>query len=220
MDSLSRHLSSYHSNHNSGESTAGHRKRRDRLGPGQLNIVPIPREELPDEMRSVLESFISSRRPSLADLRLASPGAQHASTSAPTEDHEGFDYDGTHHSNSNWTPNFSLKGKKFPSRVYHTHKVVPRSRPNAKEQLGRRKWHPSKRHGRVIQQEDYDACAVRELGQTTQISNSGSLLDLSLRGGKAVDGMTGESVSGSGLCGWPCSWKSKLWNVTKIFRRA
>ena len=100
---------------------------------------------------------------------------------------------------------------------------MPRARPDAKKQFGRRKWHPSKRHGRVIRQEDYDAYAARELGQTTtQFLNSESLLDLSVRGGRTVKGMIGKAAgagAGGGLWRWPCSWKSKLRKVAKMFRR-
>ena len=254
MDSLSKRLSSYRPKSKSGESTAGRRNRRNSFGPEQLTIVPVPRDELPDEMRSVLESvradrrpsnlrlidtliifvrqFISSQRPSLADVRLPPPDAQHASTSARsqsqgslTKGHDGYDYDsrndgGMDGPNSNRPYNFTLKGKRFPSRAYHTHKVVPRSRPNAQEQLGRRRWRPSRRHGRVIRREDYDAYAAREHGQTTQFLNSESLLDLSIRGRRTVKGSIGGAPSGRGLCaGWPCSWKSKLGKVTKVFRR-
>ena len=59
---------------------------------------------------------------------------------------------------------------------------MPRSRPNAEEWLGKRKWYPSRRHRRVIRREDYDAYAARELGQMAQFLNSESLLDLSAGG--------------------------------------
>jgi hypothetical protein len=249
MDSLGKRLPSYPQKSNSSESTTGRQNGKDSFGPEQFNIAPVPREELPDEMRSVLESvcasydpsfdiltifviqFISSQRPSLADLRSPPPDVQHASTSArsqskgsPTTGHEGYDYDGRndggiHGPNSNWPFNFTLKGNKFPSRVYHTHKVVPRSRPNAKDHLGRRKWHPSRRHGRIIQQEDYDAFAARELGQTTQFLNSESVLDLPARGKRAGKGMVEKVVGGDGLSGWPRSWKTKLGKIAKMFCR-
>lgn len=171
--------------------------------------------------------FISSQRPSLADIRLAHPEVQHASTSghnqsqgSPTQGYDGYDYDGRNDygirgPNSKWPFNFDLKGKKIPPRVYHTHKVVPRSRPNAKEQLGKRKWHPSKRHGRVIRQEEYDACEAHELGQTTQFLNSGSLLDLSARGGGATKGKDGRGAGGSRSWRWSRGGKCKLGEVTK-----
>lgn len=104
--------------------------------------------------------------------------------------------------------------------MFHTRKVVPRSRPNAKEQLGKRKWHPSRRYGRVIRQEDYDAYAAQELSQTAQFLNSESLLDLSVRGGRVVRGKIGRAVGGSGLWRWSRAGKSKLEKVTrKMFCR-
>ena len=239
MDSLSRRPPPYRPKPNSGESTAGRRNRRNSLGPEQFNIVPVPREELPDGMRSVLESvcadcyplidiltifvtqFISSQRPSLADLRLPPPDVQHPSTSArnqtkgsPAKGHEDFDYDGHNDDgirgpNSHWPFNFTLKGNKLPSRTYHTHKVVPRSRPNAKDQFGRRKWHPSRRYGRLIRHEDYDAYTAR----------SESLLDLPARGERLAKGMTEKAVGDDGLSGWPCSWKTKLGKITKMLCR-
>ena len=51
MDTLSKHLSSY-------------RPKRNRFGSEQFTIAPIPREELPDEMRSVLESVRADCHPS------------------------------------------------------------------------------------------------------------------------------------------------------------
>jgi len=220
------------------------------FGSGRLVIAPVPPEELPEEMRSVLETvcanirpsnsepncdiliisvvqFISSQRPSLADTRSARPDAQHASTSgrnqsqgSSTQGCERYDYDGRNdHTlrgpNSKWPFAFSLKGGKFPSRVYHTRKVVPRSRPNAKEQLGKRKWHPSRRHARVIRREDYDAYEAHELGQTTQFLNSESLLDLSVRGGR----LRGEGKEGGAssppVWRWPRDGKNKLGKVTR-----
>jgi hypothetical protein len=61
-------------------------------------------------------------------------------------------------------------------------KVAPCSRPNTKEQSGKREWHPSRCHGRAVRQEDRDASEAHELGQMTQCLNSQSLLDLSVRG--------------------------------------
>jgi len=206
----------------------------------RLVIAPVPPEELPEEMRSVLESvctafrpshlsygilitstgqFISSQRPSLADARLSRPDVQHTSNQSQGSSPQGcerYDYDGRNDNtlrgpNSKWPFAFSLKGGKFPSRVYHTRKVVPRSRPNAKEQLGKRKWHPSRRHGRVIRREDYDAYEAHELGQTTQFLNSESLLDLSIRGGR----LRGEGSGGSTLWRWPRGGKNKLGKVTR-----
>jgi len=171
--------------------------------------------------------FISSQRPSLADTRLTRPDVQHASTNrrsnsqgSSIQGHERYDYDGRNDyeirgPNSKWPFNFSLKGGRIPSRVYHTHKVVPRSRPNAKKQLGKRKWHPSRRHGRVIRREDYDAYQARELGQPTQFLNSESLLDLSVRGGRAGQGKTGRDSGGSRLWRWPRGGESKLGKVTR-----
>lgn len=215
------------------------------LGSEHLVIAPVPPEELPEEMRSVLESvcadtcpskssceiliisvhqFISSQRPSVADTRLARPDDQHASGSgrnqsqgSSTQGGERYDYDGRNdHTlrgpNSKWPFNFSLKGGRFPSRVYHTRKVVPRSRPNAKEQMGKRKWHPSRRHGRVIPREDYEAYEANELGRTTQFLNSESLLDLSVRGGR-LRGEGREESGGSMLSGWPRD--GKLGKVTR-----
>jgi len=131
--------------------------------------------------------------------------------------YERYDYDGRDDCETRgpkWP--FNLKGNRIQSRVYHTHKVVPRSRPNAKKQLGKRMWHPSKRHGRVIRQEDYDAYEARELGQTRQFLNSESLLDLSVRGGRAARGMIGRGVSGgSRLWGWSCGGESRLRKVTR-----
>jgi len=232
MNSPNKHISSHHPKHDSGKGTTVRRNRRERFSSEQLTITPVPREELPDEMRSVLESFISSRRPSLADIRLARSDVQQAGASVRSQSqgsslqgHERYDYDGRddygiHGPNSKWPFGFTLEGKKIPSRVYHTHKVVPRSRPNAKEQLGKRKWHPSRRHGRVILQEDYDAHAAQELGQTTQSLNSESLLDLPARSGRAAREIIGKAVSGNELWKWPCRLRSKLRKVTKgIFRR-
>ncbi|KAF9646994.1 hypothetical protein BDM02DRAFT_3130017 [Thelephora ganbajun] len=231
MDSLSKRFS-YRPKRNPGRSTSSRRNRRERFSPEHLPIVPVPREELPDEMKSVLESLILSQRPSLADTRLARSDVQHASTNSrsqsqgsSTQGYERYDYDGRndygiHGPNSKWPLNFTFKGKKFPSRTYHTHKVVPRSRPNAREQLGKRKWHPSRRHGRVIQQEDYDTYAARELGQTTQFLNSESLLDLSIRGGRAAKGIFERAVGGSRSWRWPWSGKNQLEKVTgKMFCR-
>ena len=152
----------------------------------------------------------------------ASTSGRSQSQSSPTQGYERYDYDGRndygiHAPGSKWPFDFNLKGRKIPSRVFHTHKVVPRSRPNAKEQLGKRKWHPSRRHGRVIQQEDYDAYAARELGRTTQFLNSESLLNLSVRGRRAVKGGIGSS---SRLWRWPCGGESRLGKVTrKMFCR-
>ena len=178
---------------------------------------------LADVLIIFVGQFTSSQRPSLSDVRLAPPDVQLASPSARSQSQGsptgGYDYDGVHGPNSNWPFNFTLKGKEFPSRVYHTHKVVPRSRPNAKEQLGRRRWHPSRRHGRLIHQEDYDALAARERSQITLFPNSESLLDLSIRGERTVKGMVEKAGGGGGLCGWPCSWKGKLGKVKKMFRR-
>jgi hypothetical protein len=96
-----------------------------------------------------------------------------------------------------------LKGKKIPPTVYHTHKVVPRSRPNAKEQLGRRRWDPSRRYGRLIRHEDYDAYAAHELDQTARLLNNESLLDLSIKGGRAAKGMIERVIGGGKLWGRP-----------------
>ena len=247
MDSLSKRFSPHHPKRDSGENTPGRRRRKGRGGSEQLSIVPVPPEDLPEEMKSVLESvcadrhryllnsahdtliiifgqFISPQRPSLADTQLAHPGVQHASTSGRTQSqsssaqgYERYDYDGRNDygirgPNAKWPFTFSLKGKGIPSRVYHTHKVVPRSRPNAKEQLGKRKWHPSRRHGRVIRQEDY---GTNELGQTTQFLNSESLLDLSVRGGRVAEGKDGRGVGDSRLWRWTRSGKSKLGKLTR-----
>lgn len=217
--------------HDSGESTTDRRNRIANFSSEKLTIVPVPREELPDEMRSVLESFISSRRPSLADIRSVRPEAQPANTGvrsqsqgSSTEGYERYDYDGRNDyringPNSVFPFNSALKGKKIPSRVYHTHKVVPRSRPNAKEQIGKRRWYPSKRHGRVIRQEDYDAFATNELGQRARrFPNSESLL--SIRSARTARESIGKAVGGGRLWRWPCGLKSKLGEVTKyIFRR-
>jgi len=240
--------------HDSGESTTDRRNRIAKFSSEKLTIVPVPREELPDEMRSVLESvcpdyhpqnsldryldsfvgqFISSRRPSLADLRSVRPEAQRANTGvrsqsqgSSTEGYERYDYDGRNDyringPNSVFPFNSALKRKKIPSRVYHTHKVVPRSRPNAKEQIGKRRWYPSKRHGRVIRQEDYDAFATNELGQRARrFPNSESLLNLSTRSARTARESIGKAVGGGRLWRWPCGLKSKLGEVTKyIFRR-
>jgi hypothetical protein len=180
----------------------------------------------------LIGQFISSQRPSLADVRLARSDVPQAGTSARSQSQgssiqgrERYDYDGRddygiHGPNPKWPFSFALKGKKFPSRVHHTHKVVARSRPNAKEQMGKRKWHPSKRHGRVIRQEDYDAHAAHELGQRTQFLNSESLLNLSVKGGRAAKGMLGKAVGGNGWWKWPCRLRGKLGKVTKgMFRR-
>lgn len=172
--------------------------------------------------------FISSR-PSLADTRLARPDVQHISTTgrsqsqgSSTQGYERYDYDGRNdHAlrgpNSKWPFAFSLKGKKFPPRVYHTHKVVPRSRPNAREQLGKRKWHPSRRHGRIIRHEDYDAYEARELGRTTQFLNSESLLGLSVGSENAAKEKDGRGVGGSmrWRWRWPRDGKSMLGGFTK-----
>ena len=179
-----------------------------------------------DILTIFVDQFISSQRPSLADLRLAPPdaSARNQNKGSPTQGHQEHSYGGhndddIHGPNSNWPFNFTLKGNKSPSRAYHTHKVVPRSRPNAKDQLGRRKWHPSRRHGRVIRQEDYDAYAARELGQTTQLINSESLLDLPTRGKRTVRGMTEKAAGGDGFSGWPCSWKTKLGKIGRMLCR-
>ena len=236
MDSLNKRFSSHRPKRNPGESNPGRRNKRERFGSEQLAIVPVPPEELPEEMRSVLESvcadchlpnsapsilivfigqFISSQQPPLVDARLTRPDVQDASTSGHSrsqgssiQGYEGYDYDGrndyrVHGPNSKWPYTFSLKGKKIPSRVYHTHKVVPRSRPNAKEQLGKRKWNPSRRHGRVIQREDYDAYGARELGQQTQFLNGGSSLDFSVmaRGGAGCSRLQRWSRSGKNRLG-------------------
>ena len=158
----------------------------------------------------------SSQRPSLADVRLnRQADAQPASTSGRTQSqgsstrgYDRYEYDGrnddeVHGPNAKWPFNFSFSGKKFPPRVYHTHKVASRSRPGAKKQLGKRKWHPSKRHGRVIRQEDYDAYAADGLGRTTQVLKSESLLDLSVRGGREAKGIIGRIIRASRLWRWP-----------------
>lgn len=231
MDSMSDHPSTHPPKHGPVGNSTGRRNRREGFNSEQLSIVPVPREELPDEMRSVLESLISSQRPSLTDTRSTRPDFQQTNTSirsrsrcCSTEGNEPYDYDGRndyriHGPNAAWPFNSALKGKGLPSKVYHTHKVVPRSRPNAKEQLGKRKWHPSKRHGRVIQQ-DFDAYANHGFSQRTHFSNSESLLDLSVRSGRAVK-ETMEKVVGCGrLWRWPCRLKSKVGKVTtNMFRR-
>ena len=72
----------------------------------------------------------------------------------------------------------------------------------------------------MIQQEDYDAYAARELGQTAQFLNSESLLDLSVRGRRAVKWGIGGAVGGSRLWRWPRGGRGKLGKVTrKIFCR-
>ena len=248
MDSSSKPSpSSHYPERDPGESIPSPRNRREIIGSERLAIAPVLPEELPEEMRSVLESvcagpcpshlsygiliiyagqFISSQRPSLADTRLARPDVQRTGTSGPdqsqgssTQGHERYDYDGRNDNtlrvpNSKWPFTFSLKGGKFPSRVYHTRKVVPRSRPNAKEQLGKRKWHPSRRHGMVIRREDYDAYEAHELGQTPQFLNSESLLDLSVRDGR-LRGEEGEGSGGSTLWRWPRGGKNKLGKATR-----
>jgi hypothetical protein len=72
----------------------------------------------------------------------------------------------------------------------------------------------------VIRQEDYDAYAAREFGQTTQFLNSESLLDLSVRGRRAIKGEVGRAVSGIRLWMWPRGGESKLGRLTrKMFCR-
>lgn len=203
--------------------------------------MPVPREQLPDEMRSVLESvrrdqysphstarypdsdfqFISSQRPSLADIRSANPDAQLASTSAsspnqdsPTRGYERCNHEGrgdhrAYCPNTKWPFDFTFKGKKIPSEVYHTHVVAPRSRPDAKKHLMKRKWDPTRRHGRIILQENFDVGTARGLDHATGLLNSKNL------DGRVAEGKPKKPVGRDRL--W--SWKGKLGRVMRIFRR-
>ena len=56
MDSLSKRFSVPHPKHGSGEGNPSRRNRREGFGSEHFTIVPVPPGELPEEMRSVLES--------------------------------------------------------------------------------------------------------------------------------------------------------------------
>ena len=72
----------------------------------------------------------------------------------------------------------------------------------------------------MIRQEDYDAYAVRGLGQTAQFLNSESLFDLSVGSRRAVKEEIGRAVGGNKLWRWPSGGESKLGKVArKMFCR-
>lgn len=60
MDSLNKRFS-YRPKRHSGESTPSRRNRTEKFGSERLTIVPVPPEELPEEMKSVLESVCADR---------------------------------------------------------------------------------------------------------------------------------------------------------------
>jgi hypothetical protein len=56
MDSLSKTFSASHPKDDPGKGGPSSWNRREKFGSEHLQIVPVPPEELPEEMRSVLES--------------------------------------------------------------------------------------------------------------------------------------------------------------------